>query len=169
MHREELVAVPSESVNAGIVPNVGSVAAMRSEVNVVDVRRGTVLEDEYEFVLGAIKRAHAGVGLPPHADVFQLIVGSLTGCKYLRTMPPVHKDILEGPVAGVRTQPGPERNGQQRNKLSGRHFAGGHRELSVLDFTRPTDMAIDADIVGRVGNDQSGLVATEYSVVGPLG
>ena len=160
--------MPSESVNAGIVPNVGSVAAMRSEVNVVDVRRGTVLEDEYEFVLGAIKRAHAGVGLPPHADVFQLIVGSLTGCKYLRTMPPVHKDILEGPVAGVRSQV-PERNGQQRNKLIGRHFAGRHRELSVLDFTRPTDMAIDADIVGRVGNDQSGSAPTEHSVVGPLG
>ena len=55
MHREEFVAVPSESVNAGIVPNVGSVAAMGSEVDIIDVGRGTVLEDEYEFMLGAIK------------------------------------------------------------------------------------------------------------------
>ena len=53
----------------GIAPDVGAVAAVSAELDVVDVRRRAGLEDEDELVLGAVERAHAGVGLGPDAEV----------------------------------------------------------------------------------------------------
>ena len=65
-------------------------------------------------------------------------------------MPPVHAD--EGGLAGwldafIRLR------AAVRNsvKASGVHFAGGHHELPVPDLAEARYMAVDRDVVGRIG------------------
>ena len=48
---------------------------------------------------------------------------------------------------------------QELLEFGGGHLAGCHLELAVLDRAEASDMAIDRDIVGRVGKYNPGLLA----------
>ena len=65
MHGERFVASCAEAVDAWIGPDVGAVASVLAELEVVDMRCRSDLEDGDEFVLRAVEGAHAGVGLGP--------------------------------------------------------------------------------------------------------
>src|SRR5258708_31401986 len=58
MHFEIGVAAGPPRIDAGVVPDIGSVPSVRSKFHRVHVRTGPHLVDEDQFVLGAIERSH---------------------------------------------------------------------------------------------------------------
>ena len=48
---------------------------------------------------------------------------------------------------------------QKRGERLGAHLPGGHGELAVFDAAQPAGMSVDRDVVGRIGEDQAGLLA----------
>ena len=85
-------------VDAGIVPDVGAVAATAAKLDIVDVRRGADLEHEHQLVLRPIERSHAAVVLVPDAEVLQLRVTPLAAAEQFADMPPVHADEVNGAI-----------------------------------------------------------------------
>ncbi len=59
----------AHGVGARIVPDIASITAEATELNVVAMGCVSILEDEYKLVLTAIERAHAGVGFYPDAGI----------------------------------------------------------------------------------------------------
>src|SRR6516164_7725935 len=55
MHRQLIQSACVPAANAGIIPNVCSMAAMLSQLEIVEMRCGAGLPDEDELVLGAIE------------------------------------------------------------------------------------------------------------------
>src|SRR5829696_7889108 len=72
VHGELLVPFSPERVDAGVVPDVCAVASGVAKPEGVGVRCRPDLEDEDEFVLGAVERPHAAVRLIPDAEVLQV-------------------------------------------------------------------------------------------------
>ena len=97
MKLEIRAAIP-EAVDARIGPDIRAVAAVFAEFDVVGVRCVPGLEDANEFVLRAIERPHAGVGLRPDADILQLGVGALTRLKHFADMAPVDALEMDGAI-----------------------------------------------------------------------
>src|SRR5829696_2225453 len=102
VHGEFLLPFSPERVDAGVVPDICTVASRVAEPEGVGVRCRPDLEDKDEFVLGAIERAHAAVCLVPDAEVFQLREHRLTCTEKLAHVAPVHADEGDGAVAGDR-------------------------------------------------------------------
>ena len=70
---------------------------------------------------------------------------------------PVHADEVDRAVAGDAGALG-EHGGEEALKLAAAHLARGHRELAVGDLAEAADMAVDADVVGRIGEDELHLL-----------
>ena len=68
-----------EIVGTRVMPDIAAVAAMLTQFDVIPVRCPAVFEDEDQFVLAPVQRAHAGVVLDPDAQVFVLGVDSERG------------------------------------------------------------------------------------------
>lgn len=90
MRRQLLIAFSVKSIGARVVPDVRSVAAVATELYVVDVRRRSILVDQNQLVLGSVERAHAAICLVPHAQRLELRVVSLAGLKDLGQVAPIH-------------------------------------------------------------------------------
>ena len=58
-----------ERVNPGIVPDVGAVSAMLSELKVVDMLSICLAIDTNQFMLTAVEGAHAAVVFNPDAEL----------------------------------------------------------------------------------------------------
>src|SRR3984893_14761182 len=131
----------AERVDAGVAPHIAAVATIAAELDMVLVRVPAMLEQEYELVLAAVERAHAGIVLGPHAQVLQLGIGAHAGGEQLAHVAPIHADEVERPV---ETEPGeePESAGQELGELGLVHLARGHREFAVADRAEPSNMAI---------------------------
>ena len=94
MHRELVHSTRSHGIDPVIIPHIASVPAILAEFKSVDVRRRTVLPDEYHLVLGAIERAHPGVALVPDAHILQLGVVGIARGQHFPHMTPVHADLV---------------------------------------------------------------------------
>src|SRR5580700_8297513 len=79
MHRELLKPARLKAVDPCIVPDIRPRPAILTELECVDVRRGAVLPNEHEFMLGTVKCAHSGIGLVPDAKVLEFGVDSIAG------------------------------------------------------------------------------------------
>ncbi len=66
---ETAACVGAERRGAGIGPEVRAPAAAFAEFDVVDVRRGPLLEQRQKLMLRAIEAAHASVGLRPDNEI----------------------------------------------------------------------------------------------------
>jgi hypothetical protein len=81
------------------------------------------LEHQHQFVLAAVERAHAAVGLVPDAEVFDFREHGLPGGEQLTEVPPVHAHERNGaiPAAG-----GGMTEGQLQEAREGlpRHLSG---------------------------------------------
>jgi hypothetical protein len=75
---------------------------MPAQFYIVAVWGPALLEHEHQFVLAAIKRAHAAIGLGPNANIFQLVEHCSPGGEQLADMAPVHAHESDGPVARHR-------------------------------------------------------------------
>ena len=55
----------AKAVDSGVGPEIGPVAAVPAEFDIVDMPARSRLEDEDQFVLRPVERSHAAVGLGP--------------------------------------------------------------------------------------------------------
>jgi hypothetical protein len=62
-----------EAIDPGIIENIGPVPPLTSQAEIVDVRRGAVLEDGDQLMLAAIKAALAGVGFVQTSRFFHSV------------------------------------------------------------------------------------------------
>ena len=74
VHCERLVPLAPERVNAGVPPDVASVATVSAELDIIRVRRRPHFADVDELMLRAVERAHPGIRLHPDAKVFAFAV-----------------------------------------------------------------------------------------------
>ena len=61
------------------MPDIAAIAAKLTELDVVAMRCGALLEDKDELVLAAIERAHPCIVLGPDAEVLELAIGLSAG------------------------------------------------------------------------------------------
>src|SRR4029077_2539888 len=87
-----------QTVDARIVEDVAAMAAFGAEAEIVDVRRGAILEDADQLVLRAIKAALAGVALVPDQQVFPLGVEWASSGQQLGQMAPIDKQEMDRTV-----------------------------------------------------------------------
>src|SRR5215472_9681115 len=64
-----VLAAAGKGVGPRIGPDVAAVAAKPAELNVIAMPAAAVFEDEHEFVLAAVERAHPAIGFGPDAEV----------------------------------------------------------------------------------------------------
>ena len=62
---------------------------MLAELDVVDMFAAAVFPDEDQLMLAAIERAHAGIGLGPNHEIFELCVSAPASGQHLIKMPPI--------------------------------------------------------------------------------
>jgi hypothetical protein len=110
----------------------------------------TRLKNEDQLVLRAIERPHAAIGLGPNTQILELAVGALGRGQHLADVTPVHADVMDGAVGGMRGKIAEDRLEEAR-ELGFGHFACGHGELAVLHRAEAADMAVDRNIVGGIG------------------
>ena len=76
----------------------------------------------------------------------------------LGQMAPIHADVVDRSLDTVRGQRR-ERLLQKRGECLAAHLPSGHSELPVFDAAQAAGMPVDRDVVGRIGEDQAGLLA----------
>jgi hypothetical protein len=73
---------------------------MPAELDVVKVWCVAVLVDEYQFVLGAVKAALAGIGLVPDNEVLKAAKDFLARVVHLAEMSPVDTEEVDRAIFG---------------------------------------------------------------------
>ena len=69
--------VGTQGIHPRIGPDVAPVATVLAELEVVDVGRRAVLEDQDQLVLTTVERAHARVGFDPDDELLEGRIGHL--------------------------------------------------------------------------------------------
>src|ERR1700722_15274783 len=77
-------------IGARIVPNISTVAAVLTELNVVAVRALLRFEHKNELVLAFIEGPHPRIILDPHTAVDEFIVNVLSCRDHFSGMSPIH-------------------------------------------------------------------------------
>jgi hypothetical protein len=149
MQREQIALITraSKSGGAGVGPDVGSIASVLSELDVVAVHSPSELIDEDELVLTAIEGAHPGVVLGPDADVFELRVNAGCGRKEFCHVAPVYADVMQRAVDTVAAEQGTSVIEKQREFRLG-HLARGHLELAMSNRSEAAYVAVDRTLYG---------------------
>ena len=91
-------AARPERVDPGVMPHVGSRAAVAPQLNVVEVGDLAHTEDADQFMLAAVERALAGIRLYPDREIEHFAVNHVAGFDQLTDMAPVHADIMNGTI-----------------------------------------------------------------------
>ena len=73
-------------------------------------------------------------------------------------MPPVHAEIMDGPILTVSDQMLYQRR-QEGDELRFRHFAGGHGKIRMLDTPQSAGMAGNRHVVRRIDEDHLGFLS----------
>src|SRR5262249_12767533 len=165
MQDQFLQAARPEAVYSRVIPDICPVAAGIAKAKGVQMRRRSELEYKYELVLRSIEASHAAIGLVPDADVFELGKHFFAGGEELGHVAPVHADERSRavPAAGrCRRQTIDKESGEGPSV----HFADTHGKVTVADAPGPAHMAIDRNIVRRVGEDQSGYLLPKKPFIG---
>ena len=156
---------PASRVDAWVLPDIGAVAAVLAELEVVDVRLRAVLEHEHQFMLAAVERAHPPVVLDPDTQLLRSAKDRCRGLKQLRLVPPVHEDVQNATWHRERAQVSARMAQEARERLRA-HLARGHGELLVLDLAQAPRVPVDLHVVGWVRDDHLGHLAVQQTRVG---
>ncbi len=126
---------------------------------------GAALPDEHKLMLRPVKRSHAGVVLVPDTEVLELAVDGMAGVEHFGHVSPVHTDLMDGPVGGVRRQLLEDR-GQEAREFGLAHLAAAHGKAAVPDTTESAHMTVDWDVIGRIGEDELRFGITQQPGIG---
>src|SRR5215831_6329201 len=99
MRYEAVNAVGPQPINAGVMPDVGSVSATPTELDVVVLLIADA-KNSNQFVLTAIERVRAGSRLYPDRKIECRPVNNPSRLPQLAQMPPVDADIMSRPIQG---------------------------------------------------------------------
>ena len=102
----------------------------------------TVFEDEDELMLGAVKAAHTGVGLHPHAQILEFELMPRRSIQEFPDVTPIHANVQDGAVGQLRHQSS-NGGGQERNEFLTIHLARCHRKIGMLGAPKPRDLPVD--------------------------
>ena len=117
MEFKRLLPAGGESDHAGERPDIGAVAPVLPELDVVAVGRVALLEHHDKFVLAAVKSTHSALTLVPHADVETVVEHGGAGFQQLADVRMVHAHERDC-AAGHRASHVPERHFQKAGKLA---------------------------------------------------
>ena len=93
MHVQRFGAVLAKGRQSPVLPNIGAVAAEFAELNIVEMRFGSVFEDNTRFMLIAIKPSHAARQLVPDREILNLQAQAASSEEQLLQVAAVHKNI----------------------------------------------------------------------------
>ena len=79
-------------------------------------------------------------------------------------MPPIHARVYNRAIMAVHRHI-LMRGAQKRCELISVHFTRGHSKFTVLDLTAITNMAINLDIIRRVGEHHMRLVVLHQLLI----
>ena len=122
-----------------------------------------MLENEDQFVPRTVERAHTAVGLAPNAQILELRIDRLAGREHLAEMTPVHAHIVDRAIAAMLGKVSKRFPQKIRIGPLG-HLARGHDELSMARLASAADVAADRHVVGRVGENQPGLLPAQQQL-----
>jgi hypothetical protein len=86
----------AKSWTTRIGPDIGLVAAISTELNIIAVRALPCLEDEDEFMLRPAEAPHPAIGLRLDAEIEHLENIRPSGGEQLRHMPPIQRRQTPG-------------------------------------------------------------------------
>ena len=74
VHGKFGTAVLAKGIHPWVIPDVCAITTKTPQLDIVDMWRGTLLENKHQFVLRSVEAAHAGISLCPDTKVFKLAV-----------------------------------------------------------------------------------------------
>ncbi len=119
---------------------------------------GALLEGKDELVAGTVEAAHTAIVLSPDDEVLQFIEYRAARILDLAHVTPVHTGKVDGSINGNIRHVCKDCR-KKGGELVVTHLARRHGELAMLDLSHPRDMAIDGNVVGRVGEHHPRLAA----------
>src|ERR1700733_7082697 len=119
-------------------------------------------------MLRSIKRSHAGRALDPGHDVLQFGIDLATGFEKFIEVLPIHAHEVDRAVFAVVLKEGTA-TGQKANKLFSAELSGPLRELAMADLSVAGYVAIDANIVRGVNEDDVRAAVCHQSRKSSLG
>src|SRR4029079_2881381 len=138
-----------QAVDPGIIENIGPVAPLTSQTEIVDVGCGTVLECCDQLMLAAVEAALASIGLVPDQQVFPFTV-DWPGCRQqFRQMSPIHENEMDRAVLAMSNGKPNERL-KKGGKLPFGHFPRCNLELPMSHPAPPHGMAMNFDVERRI-------------------
>ena len=152
MHGQFIRTIRTETVGAGIGPDVASIAAMAAKIDIVDMLTATILPNKNQFMLAPVEGAHAGIGLIPDSEVLELSIDPFAGGQHFVDMAPIGADEMDGAVIGMFGQQA-QTLFQKFRELSLGFFTAGLSKFPVLDATLARNVAADRHIIGRVNEN----------------
>src|SRR5258705_1445528 len=168
MQLEQIIALAALRGSAVIFTNIGAVATVFAELDVVNMPPRTGFEHKHQLVSASIKRTHPRIALDPDRNVFQLGV-NLTACHdQLVCMAPIHTDEVDCTVVAVLCECRTARS-QEPNKLIARKLARGLSEFAVPDLAFAVDVTVDFHVVGRVNKNNMRKLLLHQDFEGGLG
>ena len=162
-----LFALSPEIVQAWVMPDVGAVATMLAQLDVIPVRRPAVLEHEDQLVLAPVEGTHAGIVLDPHTHVFKFGINSERCGQQLVLMAPIHAHVVQGAGGAIPNQQF-QGGGEKTGELGRGQLPGSHQELAVAHPPLAGHMTSDGHVVGRIGKDNSRRSPLQQPVVSGL-
>src|SRR5579864_2262705 len=160
VHRELFDPARLEAVHPRIVPDVRPMPAVLAKLESVDVGRAAALPNEHQFMLGAVKASHSGIGLVPDTNVLELAVHRVASSKHLQHVAPVHANLMNGAIRGVDHQV-PEYRLQKADEFRLAHLSAAHRKVGMADTPEPADVAINWYVVRWVREDEFRFVQAQ--------
>jgi len=162
MHGELFGPFGADRADAGVVPYIGAIAPGVTQAEAVGVLGAALLEHEDEFVLRAIERA-----IPP-LDLFQttrFLNSVKLASPAASNSPMCRQSIHTNAIAPSRiTRAMFQSFGEEGGELVAAHLSARKGELAMLDRAQATHIAVDRNIIGRMGKHQVGAFAIEQPV-----
>src|SRR6056297_2033003 len=155
-----VIRIGSPARSPCVVPDIGAIATVPTELHVVLMRPARHPGNEHMFVLTPVQAPHSRVGLHPDTDVQKIKPERVQCLAHLPHVAPVHadKDDAAWPEACSNRTEGLR---QEPRELRWAHLSGGLRELPVAALFGP-DMSVDLHVVGWVCEAGRSSLSVQY-------
>src|SRR5713101_2808867 len=87
------VCIARERSGRSVAPHIRSVASELAKLNIIVVSRLARFEDQHQFVLTSIERAHSGITFHPYANVLEFRERGVAGREQFLKMSPVNAKV----------------------------------------------------------------------------
>src|ERR1043166_2912073 len=138
MHGKLFKPPMPKSVYARVVPDVGAIAAMSAELDVIAMSSSAYPEHRDQLVLRSIIRSLPGIRFFPHHKIQHLVIDLAAGLNQVGDVAPIDTSEMNGAVgrdAGCIAK----RHREKFAELSRTHFSGSNRKVAMPDAPTPAD------------------------------